>query len=211
MKTSETVTKIATALLKAQREMDVVIKDSTNPYFKSSYADINSFLDVVLPVLNANDIILLQPTFTTSEGDFIDTTLLHESGEFVSSQTKIVSAKQNDPQALGSAITYSRRYGVQSLLAMKSSDDDGEAAMNRTTTRVKSTETSIANSISKPVASFRKPGRPAKTTSQTTIEEVKETKPEELNGSQPVGKFVKSKSKKAEIVDKAVDDSEWEQ
>jgi hypothetical protein len=61
----------------------------------------------------------------------VETLLLHESGEWISCQTPIVCAKQNDPQAFGSAITYAKRYSLQAILGVPSEDDDGESAMER--------------------------------------------------------------------------------
>jgi hypothetical protein len=61
----------------------------------------------------------------------VETVLLHESGEFISSLTEVLCAKQNDPQAHGSGISYARRYGLQSLVNLGSADDDGESAMGR--------------------------------------------------------------------------------
>lgn len=128
MRTSKEIKGIATAILKAQSEMKVATKDSANPFFHSNYADINSVLEACKESLNSNGISILQPVM----GDFVQTILMHESGEWFMGKTRIVNAKPNDPQAQGSAITYARRYGLQSMLGMMASDDDGEGAMNRT-------------------------------------------------------------------------------
>lgn len=137
MKRSDSIVKIAAALLKAQKDMGGASKGAANPYFKSKYADYGSVLEACKDLLNANGIVILQPhaaiadSATGTSRNYVETTLIHESGEFISSQTEVICAKQNDPQALGSAITYARRYGLQSLLAMPAEDDDGEGAMNR--------------------------------------------------------------------------------
>lgn len=128
MKTSTTITNIAVALLKAQTVMGAASKGSSNPYFKSKYADFNSVLEACKEALNSNGITILQP----HDGTMVETILLHTSGEYISSTTNIVVAKQNDPQAYGSAITYARRYGLQSLVSLPAEDDDGEGAMIRT-------------------------------------------------------------------------------
>lgn len=131
MNRSESISKIAAALLKAQSSMGNAAKGASNPYFKSSYADLNAIREVVTPALNANGITVLQPT-TSSEGkSYVETLLLHESGEYLSSLTEITVAKANDPQAAGSAISYARRYGLQSFLSVGAVDDDGEKAMSR--------------------------------------------------------------------------------
>lgn len=131
MKTSESVAKIAPALLKAQKLMGGAKKSGDNPYFKSKYATLGAVLEASKDLLNENGIVILQPQISNEYGTFVETTLLHESGEYVSSQTKIVFAKEGDPQAQGSAISYARRYGLQSLLSMPAEDDDGEKAMVR--------------------------------------------------------------------------------
>jgi hypothetical protein len=131
MNRSESISKIAAALLKAQASMGNASKGASNPYFRSSYADLNAIREVVTPALNANGITVLQPTTTLDGKSYVETTLLHESGEFLSSLTEIVTAKQNDPQAAGSGISYARRYGLQSFLSVGAADDDGEAAMGR--------------------------------------------------------------------------------
>jgi hypothetical protein len=131
MQRSESVTKIAGALLKAQKLMGGASKGAANPYFKSKYADYGSVLEACKDLLNENGVVILQPHVSDNGKNFVETLLLHESGESISSRTEVICAKQNDPQALGSAITYARRYGLQSLLAMPAEDDDGEGAMNR--------------------------------------------------------------------------------
>lgn len=131
MNRSETITKIAAALVKAQGAMGNAVKDSKNPFFKSNYADLNAVREACLPALNANGVSVLQPTVHVDGRAYVETVLLHESGEFISSLTEVLCAKQNDPQAHGSGISYARRYGLQSLVNLGSADDDGEGAMGR--------------------------------------------------------------------------------
>lgn len=128
METSTTITKIAAALLKAQSSMGNATKDNTNPFFKSKYADLNSVREACLPALNANGITAIQPMVHINGKNFVNTILLHESGEFLSSLTEIIYSKQNDAQAQGSGITYARRYGLQSFVNIGSEDDDGHKA-----------------------------------------------------------------------------------
>ncbi len=131
---SESLKQLAPALLKAQQEMGVALKDSKNPFFKSSYADLNAVIDATVPVLNSNKIAVLQSPGTNAAGKpVIQTIFLHESGEFVASENEVVAAKANDPQAAGSATTYARRYGLQAMATLKAEDDDGEKAMGRGT------------------------------------------------------------------------------
>lgn len=130
---SETITKIAVALLKAQKSMGNAVKDSKNPFFKSAYADLNAVREACMPALGENGISVLQATMTVDNKAVMRTTLLHESGEWLAADTDIVCSKQNDPQAYGSAVSYARRYGLQSLVCLGSVDDDAEAGMGRGT------------------------------------------------------------------------------
>lgn len=137
MKTSESIKNLAKALNDAQKTIGAVKKGANNPFFKSKYADLTSVIEAVKEPLNANGITILQPhSATITESNvfhFVETTLLHESGEFITSHTPVLipEKKTNDPQALGSAISYARRYGLQSLMSIPAEDDDGEKAMNR--------------------------------------------------------------------------------
>jgi ERF superfamily len=127
MKQSANIDLIGPAILAAQTKLEAVKKSASNPFFKSKYADLNAIIEAVQETLNKEGIALLQP----HDGNTVETVLMHKSGQFLSSSTPIVVAKQNDPQALGSAISYARRYGLQSFVCLPSEDDDGERAMGR--------------------------------------------------------------------------------
>lgn len=131
MNKSESIVKIASALLRAQQEMGNATKDSRNPFFKSTYATLNAIREATLPALNKHGIAVLQPMKLVDGRTVIETILLHESGEWVSSETPVVVSKLNDPQAEGSGQSYARRYGLQSLLNIGAEDDDAEAGMGR--------------------------------------------------------------------------------
>lgn len=132
MNKSENIAKISAALVKAQSEMGSATKGAANPFFKSKFADLNSIREASIPVLTKHGIGVFQPTTTVDGKAYIETLLLHESGEFISSLTEIVVSKQNDPQAAGSGQSYARRYGLQAFLCIACEDDDGEKAMGRT-------------------------------------------------------------------------------
>lgn len=123
---------IAKALLEAQKEMGNAIKDSKNPFFKSTYADLNSIREACMPSLNKHGIVVLQPIVHIEGKNFVKTVLLHESGETFDSLTEIVYSKNNDAQAQGSGITYARRYGLQSIINVGAEDDDGNSASAKT-------------------------------------------------------------------------------
>jgi hypothetical protein len=134
MNKSESIKNLTKALLTAQSKMGAAVKGSKNPFFKSNYSDYNSVLEVVKDPLNEAGLIVLQPTVVRDGKTLVETTILHaETGEFISGEMEVVCAKQNDPQAYGSAITYMRRYSLQAMLSIPSEDSDGEGAMNRAT------------------------------------------------------------------------------
>ena len=110
-------------LFEAKKEIGKISKDSKNPFFKSKYFDINSLLEHVEPILQRHELLLLQPI---EEGKVITTILDIESEKFFSSAIDMPDLK--DPQKLGSAITYYRRYTLQSLLGLQAEDDDGNKA-----------------------------------------------------------------------------------
>lgn len=121
---------IAKALIKAQSEMSNALKDAKNPFFKSTYADLNSVREACIPALNNNGIAVLQPIVHIENKNFVKTILLHETGEIIESFTEIIISRINDAQSQGSGITYARRYGLQSLVCIGAEDDDGNAASN---------------------------------------------------------------------------------
>ena len=131
MQTSPTINKIAAALVKAQVAMTGAKKGAANPFFKSKYADLPAVVEAIKEPLNNNGITFMQVIGVNGGMVVVETVLLHESGEFISGETPVIVAKANDPQALGSAITYAKRYGLQAIAGLPTEDDDGEKAMGR--------------------------------------------------------------------------------
>lgn len=125
MNNSSSLTNILPALLNAQKSIESADKDGTNPHFRSTYSTLGSVIEACKKPLNDNGLVIMQPI----EGDKVRTIVFHKSGEYMSDEgTSIICARQNDPQAYGSAITYAKRYGMMAMLAIPSEDDDGEAA-----------------------------------------------------------------------------------
>lgn len=118
----------AEALVKVQGTIKTAVKDATNPAFRSKYADLGAVWEAVKPALQANGFVVVQsPNF---EGDimWLETTLLHVSGERMTGRYPLRPSKQ-DPQGFGSALTYARRYSLSSMLGVVADeDDDGNAA-----------------------------------------------------------------------------------
>lgn len=130
---------IISALLKAQKEFPTVKKEDTNPFFKSSYAGLPSVLEVVLPILNKNELLVSQPPITDEDRIGVETTIYHSSGESITSKFTVNLAK-DDPQGAGSAITYARRYALISILGLNvDEDDDGNVASNKINTKIAQT------------------------------------------------------------------------
>lgn len=128
MNTSESIAKIAPALLKAQKAITFAAKDSTNPHFRSKYADLPSVIDACKKPLNDNGIAFMQFLAPSDTGFIaIATRLQHESGEWIESVATCPLPK-SDPQGYGSACTYVRRYSLASAVGLYQDDDDGQAA-----------------------------------------------------------------------------------
>jgi len=128
---------IAAAFVKAKKDFGPVLKDHTNPAFKSKYADLGSCIDAVEPALLANGIALIQETFEDSTGVTVQTVLLHESGEAIHCGKLHVPASKQDPQGYGSALTYARRYSLCAACGIAPEDDDGNAASKQKPVEVK--------------------------------------------------------------------------
>jgi hypothetical protein len=131
MQKSETIAALAAALAKAQGEMDSAKKDSENPFFKSNYADLSSVWAAIRAPLSKHGLCVIQSINMDNGTPRLITMLAHSSGEWVASHLPINPVK-NDPQGIGSAITYMRRYAVSALVGVAAEeDDDGEAAQGR--------------------------------------------------------------------------------
>jgi hypothetical protein len=126
---SSTRKQISAALVKAQKAFGPALKSSQNPHFKSRYADLSACVEAVVEALNDNGIALTQRTHATdAQGVEVETVLVHESGEEMSFGRLFVPCTKNDAQGYGSAITYARRYHLQTALGLAPEDDDGNAA-----------------------------------------------------------------------------------
>lgn len=115
-------------ILKIQTEIGKLSKDKENPFFKSSYFDINQILEQLLPLLDKHGIVVMQPLSNVDGKPALKTNVYHsDKNEPFISET-IILPESNDPQKMGSAITYYRRYALQSLFLLQAEDDDGNRA-----------------------------------------------------------------------------------
>jgi hypothetical protein len=118
----------ATALAKLQAEIGAAHKSSTNPHFKSKYADLSEVWETWREVGPKHGFSLLQSTRVLENGTpALITILLHESGQSVQGEYPLIPTKQ-DPQGYGSAMTYARRYCLAAMVGIVQEDDDGNAA-----------------------------------------------------------------------------------
>jgi hypothetical protein len=119
---------IASALVKAQKEFGPALKSSTNPAFRSRYADLSACVEAVIDALNNNDIFMMQPTHECDNGVIVETIFIHSSGEQISSGKLHVPATKHDAQGYGSALTYARRYSLMTACGIAPEDDDANSA-----------------------------------------------------------------------------------
>jgi hypothetical protein len=119
--------KVSAALVKAQKAFGHALKSSTNPHFKSRYADLAACVEAVIQGLNDNGIALIQKNYDCNDGVMVETVFLHESGEMLECGVLHVPAAKQDPQGFGSALTYARRYSLMAACGIAPEDDDGNA------------------------------------------------------------------------------------
>ena len=127
MQASEHLAELAGALCKAQAMIRGALKDSTNPHFKSRYADLASCWDACREALAANGLSVVQ--LPEGSGNVVEMTtrLMHSSGQWIECTGTFTPSKA-DPQGMGSCITYARRYQLCAVVGISPEDDDGNAA-----------------------------------------------------------------------------------
>lgn len=188
-KTSETRKILLSAILRAKKNFDPVVKDATNPYFKSKYETLNAVLDAVEPALNAEGVTLEQPNWTDGVSNFVTTRLEHiESGEFTESTLKL--EKTGNMQEVGAATTYGRRQTLKGLLGLKAEDDDGNAASGKKVETATKTTMNLGTGVgfqsNTPTTitqnTTKKAGRPAKNATTVTVTSAVVVPPTPTNG-----------------------------
>lgn len=131
---SSSITQLIKSLIVFQGGLNSVGKGKTNPFFNSSYADINDILIAIRPELMKNGLAITQGNryCTNSNGFYITTMLVHNSGEWIKSEVRMPIGGKKDAQAVGSSITYGRRYGLSAMLGISvEADDDGNRAITQ--------------------------------------------------------------------------------
>ena len=127
MKNSESITELAIALNVAQSQMGGAKKNAANPFFKSTYSNLEEVIHCVKIPFAENGLSFVQFPVTEDDRAGVETIIIHKSGQWISGSFMLKCSKL-DPQGMASAITYARRYGLQSAAGIPSSDDDGNAA-----------------------------------------------------------------------------------
>ncbi len=130
---SEQINELATALSKAQGQIEGAKKDSINPHFRNRYADLASVWDACREALTTNGLSVVQSAENCEAGYGVTTMLLHTSGQWMRGTLYLKPAK-DDPQGAGSALTYARRYALSSMVGIAPEDDDANAASEKPTT-----------------------------------------------------------------------------
>ena len=130
MNKSDSIAELASSLAKAQGAMKGAVKDSANQFFKSKYADLASVVEAIRAAFSANGLSYIQ-TIEPSDKDEVrvETTLLHDSGEWISCGVLALPVSKADAQGYGSALTYARRYSLSAAVGVAPEDDDGNAAV----------------------------------------------------------------------------------
>lgn len=130
---SAEINELAAALSVAQGEITGALKDSANPFFKSKYADLASVWDACRTSLSKNNLAVIQVAGTNNDGAaVITTTLAHKSGQWIRGSIALMPVK-SDPQGMGSALTYARRYALAAMVGVAQVDDDANAASGKVT------------------------------------------------------------------------------
>jgi hypothetical protein len=162
---SENIGELAAALAKAQGEVGTVAKDSANPFFKSHYASLAAVWEATRPILSKHQLSVVQMPSHDEAGYYVETQLMHSSGQWIRSRTYMKPVK-DDPQGIGSLISYARRYALQAVTMICPDDDDGEVAMGRTAPQKPVEAPKPVAKLETPKAKAVKPAEPANGTEE---------------------------------------------
>ena len=152
---------ICKAFVKFQSEFKGMKPDSSNPFFKSTYISLDGILETARPILAKNGLAVIQEATGDGEYIFVKTKLIHESGEMIETEVLKMKPQKNDPQSMGSCITYSKRYQLAALLGIcECIDDDANIATygNNTPEQSKSTGKLSAKQVGRLLAIGLKAG-----------------------------------------------------
>lgn len=151
---SDKIDQLATALAAAQGEITGALKGTANDFFKSKYADLAACWDACREHLSSNGLSVIQTTEPAENGITVVTTLAHKSGQWMRGRLTMTPDKAG-PQALGSCITYARRYALAAIVGLAQVDDDAESATFR---MPKNVEGKIVKAMDKAISAEDWPG-----------------------------------------------------
>ena len=195
MEKSKKYSEIFNALIQFQGEIEAIVKETSNPYFKSVYADLPSIIGAVRPVLAKYNMAYVQSLISdrnpiTGEPSgkiIIETVLIHKSGEWMSSTLPLDVGTKPGPQVYGSAITYARRYGLQTTLGLATEDDDANAAQGPPAEKKKTTF-----QRSRTPAKSTTPSKPKSNTRDDKINAIKKRQRSEPAFDKLMDQYIKS-------------------
>ncbi|MCC8435434.1 ERF family protein [Brevibacillus sp. M2.1A] len=124
MNKSDSIVELSKALVKFNGEVSKIAKDSANPHFRNKYASLDQIVDEIRPLLHKNGLSILQFPGGDGEKLTMTTVLMHESGEWIQSEALTLIPAKKDPQGIGSATTYGRRYQLSAFLSLNTGEDD---------------------------------------------------------------------------------------
>lgn len=125
MKTSESLVNIAKAIVDFNSKVQAISKDGNNPFFKSKYVTLDKLIEETRPILKQCKLSVMQFPMTGEGGTTgVKTLLIHETGEFIEGEPLFLKPVKNDPQGMGSVVSYARRYAYQAILNLNTGEDD---------------------------------------------------------------------------------------
>ena len=174
MNRSESIVKLAAAMLQAQQSITYAVKSGKNPRFNSAYADLSDVIGAIKEPLNAAGLAFMQAVGVVDGNPVVETMLVHTSGEWISTIAPVYCARPNDPQAFGSGVTYTKRYSLQSIVGLPTEDDDANNAMPNSKTEPKAQAKPATPPPAKAAPPATKPAPSAKAQPKTRFAQVVE-------------------------------------
>ena len=169
--TSEEIGELVKALAKVQGSINLAKRDSTNPFFKSKYADLTSVWDSCRKELSQNGLVVIQTTKNDNERVVVLTRLAHESGQWIRGEISLRPVK-NDPQGYGSALTYARRYSLAAIVGIATGEDDDAEDATRGKQKDKVKTTYVGNKVKRGKTNFVETGIKLDATNQAEKNEI---------------------------------------
>lgn len=200
MKTSETIGKISESLAKAQGEMKPASFDAMNPHFRSRYATLASIMEACRSALSQNNIAIIQGTSVEEDRVVVNTMLTHSSGEWISDSLSM-NINKDSPQAIGSAITYARRYSLSSMVGIVSDeDDDAEGAMPKNAQKTEVAQKPVRPAIVTDMNEHKKTRGTEPAKAEKTAQSALPAKTEQPVNTENPAQVIKPAATKAELV-----------